>query len=178
MGKTCREDHVLSFASNQSLVANQLPISLELSTEPGQFMQDLILTFKRISEAVNTKEGALYALTEVATFQQVYITGMPNNFRPTYRTTLDLVNINGGPLLNGMTYSLNSGITGLVQLWHLYGDATGANGSFYPLPYPAITSGVGVEIALLPGDPTMVLITNASGTNLNVASLIIEYTKS
>ena len=165
----------MSFASNQSQLANQLPISIELSNEPGQFMQDLILTLKRISEAVNTKEGALYNLTEVATFQQYYIEGNTLNFRGTYRTTYDMVNLNGGPIANGATVSFPSNITNLVNLMHMFGGATASNGRKLPLPYAGETSN---NIAIFIDATGNVVLVNNYGFALTAATITAEYTKS
>ncbi len=64
----------MSFSSNVPLQSNQLPISLDFPdpTHPD-FLDTLSIAFKRISDAMNTKEGALYTLEEIANFNNYFL---------------------------------------------------------------------------------------------------------
>ncbi len=94
----------MSFSSDAPLVANQLPISIDFpETSDPDFLSTLSLIYKRIADAANTKEGALYLLQELATFQLFFTLGDPQTLRNTYRFTYDLVDENGGNIPNGTT---------------------------------------------------------------------------
>ncbi len=101
----------MSFSSDPALLSNQLPISIDFpDTKAPEFLEMLSLIYKRTVASVNLKEGSLYPLQETANFIQYFqyfdpatFTPDPNNFRSGYRTTFDLVALNGGPIPIGNT---------------------------------------------------------------------------
>lgn len=84
----------MTFSSDQSLNTNQLPVSLNVNPEEADFQSILVLYLRRIANAVNTKQSGLYLLQETATFSQIF-GKTPQQNRNTYRTTFDLVALNG-----------------------------------------------------------------------------------
>lgn len=98
----------MSFSSDIPLQANQLPLSIDFpNPSSADFSNELNLAYKRITDSVNFKEGGLYQLREEANFQRFFPnpTGVTNPFqlRNGYRTTFDLVYLNGGPIPIGVT---------------------------------------------------------------------------
>ena len=77
----------MSVSSDQPSVANQLPISLDIPASDSQEFSSIIsLLFKRIIDAVNTKEGSLYLPKEIANFMKVYQSATDSTtFRNGYR---------------------------------------------------------------------------------------------
>jgi len=103
----------MSFSSDQPLLSNQVPISLDIPPPNDPHFQDIISLFtKRVSDIINTKEGALHTLQEIATFQQYFSyvdptvvppVPQPFIFRPGYRRTYDLVALFGAAIPTGTT---------------------------------------------------------------------------
>lgn len=169
----------MSFSSDQPLLANQLPISLELPKleTPELFLEQTELLFKRYANVVNTKEGAFYpVLKETATFQ-TYVTsflpsGLPNN-RNTYRMVVDF-----GALPNTTTKSVAHGIAfdPNFTLTRMYGASTDpVNLLYLPLPYASPTSANAIEMY---ADATnVVIITGSNRSAFTRTTVVLEYSK-
>lgn len=169
----------MSFSSDPSLQSNQLPISFDIPTDPDQFRNFLSLHLKRITDSMNTKEGALYQLQEQSTFQLYYNTSSTNAFstRNTYRRVYDLVSLNGGiPIPPGATNIVLTGsdlINGIFQPTRGYGAAIIA-GPIYVF-YPGTDGNVRFDNTV-PG-AQVIRITNNSGAAWTTATWVMEYTK-
>lgn len=164
----------MAFSSDPALQSNQVSISLEIPRpEDPNFETIMSLFMKRTTDAVNTKEGALYSLREVATFQQYFTAGDPQTTRNVYRMT-----VNFGALPNAGTKSVPHGIafTSAFSLTRMYGAATDpVNLIYIPLPYASPTLNQNIKL-------------NADGTNVNIetainytaftrCTVVLEYTK-
>lgn len=123
----------MSFSSDRPLLSNQLPISIDFPEDPTSLVSALTLAYKRIADAVNSKEGALYQLQESASFNQFFPTNLSSNsnnslnLRPVYRMVYDLVELNGGPIPIGTTViNVPAGqlIDGIVDPTSLKGTGT------------------------------------------------------
>lgn len=162
----------MSFTSDVPLQSNQLSVSVEFPNpqEPA-FLDTLTLTYKRIADAVNTKEGSLYQPSELATFQKYFKPADTQNFRNVYRMTIDT------GALPATTNSVphNIDFTENYRTTRIYGSATDpVNLLYIPLPYASAT-GDNVEISLT---ATEIVITCASDRSAYSAStVVIEYTK-
>jgi hypothetical protein len=84
----------MSFSSDNSLLTNQIPISLDVNPDEENFGSILVLYLRRIANAVNTKESGLYLLQETANFEQWFQISNPQQNRNSYRLTIDLVYLN------------------------------------------------------------------------------------
>jgi hypothetical protein len=172
------------FSSNQPLLANQLPISEDFSSQEKDPLNNLQNLYRRVANVVNTKEGALYSLQEIGTFQQFFSTTTTSGgtlnafvFRNTYRKVFDMVQLNGGNIPSGTTVSFPHGITGITMCTRIYGTATTVEGTpkFLPLPYPNATSNQTITIYC---DATNVYLINGAGQQpLSQAYIILEYVK-
>ena len=169
----------MSFSSDNPLLANQLPISLEIPDDPDLLREYNELLFERINTAVNSKEGALYVPKENATFQNYFgttasVADPAANFRPTYRMV-----INFGALPNTGTTSVAHGIafTTQFQLTRMYGATTDpVNLLYLPLPYASPTLANNIS---LDADGTNVnIITGSDRTAFTLTTVVLEYTKS
>lgn len=164
----------MAFSSDQALQSNQISISLEVPRpEDPNFVDTTSLYLKRLADSINTKEGALYSLRELATFQQYFTAGDPQTFRNVYRMTVDF-----GPLPNAGTKSVPHGIafTSAFSLTRMYGAATDpVNLIYIPLPYASPTANENIKL-------------NADATNVNIqtainytaftrCTVVLEYTK-
>lgn len=163
----------MSFSSDPALQANQLPISVQLPYEMEKFIPIMELLYKRIADAVNTKEGNLYNLIETAAFIQYFTENTPNVFRPVYRMT-----INFGALPNAGTKSVahNIPFTSAFTTTRIYGSATDPMGLTYiPLPYASPTDASNIELYV---DAVNVnVITGSNRSNYTISYIVIEYTK-
>lgn len=157
----------MSFSSDQPLLANQLPVSFEIPrNDPDRLYEVLELLFKRISNAVNTKDGSLYNLQEVANFQQFFTDGDPQTFRPGYRRVFRFDD-------TSLTFAHN--ITGIVECTRIYGTAVTAAGNFIPIPYVSTTLANQIQVVV---SPTQVIITKGgTAPALTKGIIVLEYLK-
>lgn len=163
----------MSFSSDRALLANQLPISFELSEKPEEQIQELELLFKRIANAVNSKTGGLYQTLETGAFDQFFIPANPQQFRPVYRKVIDF-----GALPNAAIKSVAHGIafaTGF-RITRMYASATDPISLVYiPLPYSSITLNENIK---LNADSTNVNIeTGINYSSFTTCYVILEYVK-
>lgn len=161
----------MAFSSDPAVQSNQLPISLDIPSDPKQLQETLSLLFKNIINTVNTKEGGIYSLQENANFAQYYTLGNPNQFRNAYRTTFDLVSLNGGNIPVGTTAlpalsatTQPKAITGALYPVGDKGGGKGTNGKFY------FTDG-NISVVF---DPTTQVITVTNNTGVALTSLTWE----
>lgn len=157
----------MSFSSDQPFVSNQLPISIDYpKPDTPEFLNVLSLDRKRISDAVNTKEGALYLLDEIASFKQYFTQGNPQQNRNAYRKTFDLVNLNGGNIGAGATVTTPHNISGISSAVLIYASCTTITSEFFTVVYP--------DIFL---DATNINFTNPSAAILTQCYVVAEYLK-
>lgn len=163
----------MGFSSDNSLVTNQLPRSIDFPEEDKLFKEELTLAFRRTIDAVNTKENALYMLQETGTFQQYFTANDPQTTRNVYRMV-----VNFGTLPNAGTKSVAHGIsfTSAFCLTRLYAAASDQTGFQYiSIPYASPTLANNIELNL---DLNNVNITTGSNrTNFTNCTVVIEYTK-
>lgn len=164
----------MAFSSDLALQSNQLPISYTYPPfDSSEFQDGLDSTYKRIADAVNTKEGALYIPNEEATFQLYFTPGDPQTLRPTYRMVIDF-----GTLPNAGTKSTlhNIAFTSEFTVTRMYGAATDPTGLIYiPLPYASPVLANNIE--LFANGTNVTVITGANRTNFTRCTIVIEYLK-
>lgn len=157
----------MTVPNDVALQANQLPISIEFPKETENFYETLSLWQKRVSNAVNSKEGGLHNLVENFSFKQYYTTGNPDVFRNVYRFCFDLVALNGGPIGGGITVSFPHGIIGLLYAGDIKANCTSAIPTYFSVMGPT-------SIRL---DAVNIVFTNPLGTPLTAVTAIAEYLK-
>lgn len=173
----------MAFSSDNPLLANQLPISVDFPRGEEKYddlIDSLELLYKRVANAVNSKEGALYQPTEQATFGLYPLRSttapypyLPNQFVNTYRKTIDF-----GALPNTATKTVAHGIafTTAFKLTQLYGAATDpVNRLYISLPFSSPTLNQNI---LLSVDATNITITTAIDYSaFTLCNVVIEYSK-
>ena len=165
----------MGFSSDQPQVYNQLPISVDLPVDKTEFKAILTDLYKRIANSVNTKEGGLYTINEVATGQQ-YITNPkePQKTRNVYRKTIDF-----GQLPNAGTKSVPHGIdfNSQATMTRIYGASTDPTALLYiPLPY-ATPVALNENIALFADGTNVTVITGINRSNFFRTTVVLEYMK-
>lgn len=171
----------MAFSSDIPLQSNQLPLSIEFPAVKKEFDDVLSLTYKRIADAVNRKEGSLFQLQENANFNQYFkyssgTTPDPNNFRNGYRRTYDLVALNGAPISAGITNIVLAGadlISGILIPTRAWGGATIAGPIYVFINDPQL----GVRFDNTVPAAQVITINNATGAALTQAYWVIEYLK-
>ncbi len=160
----------MAFSSDIPLQSNQLSKSIDYpATDRPDFIDILTLDRKRIVDSLNTKEGALYLLDEIANFKQYFTLGNPQVNRNAYRKTFDMVSLNGGPIGPGATVSQPHNIIGLLETVIIYAGVTSTADptfNFFSVMYP---------YAYL--TTTNVVFVNPLGSIVNRCSLVAEYLK-
>ncbi len=161
------------FSSDQPLVANQLPVSVDFPRDAEEFLDTITLLYKRIAFAVNTKEGSLYIPREIANFQQYFTPSDPQRLRPVYRRTVDfgaLPNAGVKTVAHGIAFDSNFTTT------RIYGSATDPVGLTYlPLPYASNTAGASIEMFI--NATNVVIATGSNRSNYTRCTVVIEYMK-
>lgn len=161
------------FSSDQPLVANQLPISVDFPRDQQEFINTISLLYKRIANSVNTKEGALYLPQELATFQLYFTANDPQKLRNVYRKTVDfgvLPNTTFKSVAHGISFDSNFATT------RIYGSATDPTTLTYiPLPFADPVPANNISLFL---DGTNIYITSGSNrSNFTRCTVVIEYVK-
>lgn len=172
----------MSSTNEQSLLINQLPISMEMPKDPEQFREVTSLFFKRIVDAVNKKEGSLYYPQELGNFQVYFTIGAPYVFRNVYRMT-----VNFGALPNATTKSVAHGIQGIdpgggnpstFSFTRIYATASNQSAGaelFIPIPWASASGTDNIQITV---DATNVNITTTSNKNsFTICYVVLEYVK-
>src|ERR1700677_1234479 len=113
----------MSFSSDPALLVNQLPLSITFPRDQDKFLEILTELYKRIANAVNTKEGGLFIPVELFNFQQ-FFTSPTGELRNVYRKAFDLVFLNGGPIPAGGTVVFPHNITGIKYATLIYASCT------------------------------------------------------
>lgn len=178
----------MSFTSNPALLINQLPISVEFPTEQERFLETITLLYKRIANAVNSKEGSFYLQTEFTNLNQYYsylpapaapFTPDPNNFRIVYRKVFDMIALNGGAVIApGATVSFAHGITGITQSTRITGSAINSDAPIKYLSLPYVSATLITDQVQIYCTPTnVVLVNGATQTALTSAVIVFEYLK-
>lgn len=166
----------MTFSSDNSLNTNQLPISLDVDPDDDHFGETLVLYMRRVANAVNTKESGLYLLQENANFEQWFQTANPQQNRSAYRTTIDLVALNGGNIGAGMTPLLLTPttqppqITGYLYPVQGFGGANDTMGTSYFLNDPDV-------FVRYINSTNTIEIHNNSGNDLTWCVFVMEYLK-
>lgn len=165
----------MGFSSDQPMVSNQLVTNFQLPSakETDLFDERLEKLLEKICDVTNTKEGAVYFLNEIATFQKYYVSGDPQSSRNVYRKVIDF-----GALPNTATKSVAHGVTfsANTRLTRLYGAATDPTAiSFLPLPFASPTLADNISLS---ADGTNVIVTTGSNrASYTSVSIVLEYTK-
>ena len=157
----------MSFSSNIPLQSNQVPISLDIpSPDHPEFLSILSLSFKKIIDSLNTKEGAYYLLQELANFNQFFIDGNPQRYRNGYRRVFKL---------DPAALTFNHNITGIVQVTNYWAIANTAT-DFRKVPFTSttlITDQISMTVTT-----TQVIITNgATAPAITGGIIVLEYLK-
>lgn len=160
----------MSFSSDVPLQSNQLPISIDYPDldEPKEFLDTLTLDRKRIADSMNSKEGALYDLTEQANFRKFYDPANTQQTRNSYRSVFDLVILNKGNIPAGATVSFPHNIQNLYNNDLTYASCTTDEAK------PRLFSIMGITVYL---DDTKVFFTNPLGVALKQAIVVANYLK-
>ena len=156
----------MSFSNDPSVQANQLPISVDWPNNYTDFVGEIDNTYKRIANAVNTKEGALYLLTEQANFNRIYKSSNPQALRNGYRYVYDVILLNAGNIGAGATVNFPHNIISLVALTDIYCTATTVGGKMFGIVYPNLYV-----------QGTDFYVTNPDGTSLKQCMVVLEYVK-
>lgn len=163
----------MSVSSDQPLLANQLPISLEIPLPTdAEFVPVLSLLLKKMIDTVNTKEGSLYLPQEIANFMKLYGSSTdPQTFRNGYRKLFII-----GAIAAGATSTTAHGITSLTQIIHRSGEAITAVPDFRSIPYASATL-VTDQIQLTIDGTNIVIVNGATAPNITSAVVWFDYVK-
>lgn len=162
----------MGISSDNPLVSNQV----SNPNFPNDFkgLRDLLdREWKKLVDAINSKEGGLYLLQELATFKLYFDINNPLNALNVYRKV-----INFGALPNSTTKRIphNISFNSVTRMTHIYGTATDPSSlSYIPLPFssPTLVENVKLEA----NQKEIVITTGQDYSNYVFTYVVIEYTK-
>ena len=162
----------MSFSNDQPLVANQFS-DFDIPDNFDDFSEIFEREYKRVIDAVNTKEGGLYLLQELATFEQYFTPNDPQQNRNIYRKVIDFGSL---PNTSSKSVAHNIAFNSNTRMTRLYGAASDSTGvQFIPLPFASPTLAESVSLSVT---GTQVIITTGSDrTNFTSSTIVMEYSK-
>lgn len=163
-------------------ISSYLPIEFDMPPDE-EILREILTQRERLTASiVNLKENANYELQELLSAQQWFTpTAVPTTSQPVikrygYRTTIDLVALNGGPIGAGATAltlstsTIPQAIMGYKFPLPSHGSATAADGTSIFLNDPS------VYVRFVSSTNT-ITITNSYGSNLTQCYFVLEYLK-
>lgn len=158
----------MSFSSDIPSLQNQLPLSIEFTSDVDVLINELNDVYQGIASAVNNKTGGLYVPLEKINSDQYFDSTNTQRLKNVYRMVVDF-----GALPDTATKSVAHNISGWdsnFRLTRAFGGATDPTGlSAIPLPNDGI---------FLSNDSTNVTITTVSNrSNYTSSTVVLEYTK-
>jgi len=162
----------MSFSNDPPLVTNQTSDN-DFPDNFEDFIEMFDREYKKVTDAINTKEGSLYLPQELATYQQYFSVEDPQNNRNVYRKVVDF-----GALPNATLKRVQHNVTftNTTRMTRMYGAASDPSGiQFIPLPFSSPTL---INNVTLEADETDIIITTgADFSNFRETTVVIEYTK-
>lgn len=177
----------MSFTTDQPTLSNQVPVSLDVNSEEKDFHSTLLLYLRRIANAVNSKEQALYPLQETGDFKLWFNNSTPlviQNNRNGYRLTVDMVALN---LLINSIATIPAGTTTLQLtttaprtqpqpiVGYLY-PTRGFGGALDSTGVSYFPSDPNIEVTFMGSTNTFTIINN-TGNDLVQFYWVLEYLK-
>ena len=157
----------MSVSSNQPLVSNQLPLTIDLPKEEKELREFFTDYLRRNSNIMNTKEGALYQPTELANYKQLYTRNNNQKLRNGYRKLFDMVTLNAANIGAGATVSFPHNISGIAGTLIIYANCTSTVPNYFSvMGYPNVYL-----------DSTTVYFTNPTAQILTQCDVVAEYVK-
>jgi len=158
----------MAFSSDPAGVSNQIERTVNLPDidNPVLFKDRLEDMMQKNANTINSKTGGLYNLSEILSFQQVFKTGDPQNFRSGYRKTFDLVNLNGGNIAAGATVNFPHGISSIGDPIMIYATCKATDGRRFTVVYPNVYL-----------TTTDIFFTNPAANPVSSVIAVAEYTK-
>ena len=158
----------MSFSSDDALVANQLPQTVNLPDMEDQqnFTDKLEELLKEVASTVNGKEGGLNSLEEKASGAQYYNKDNEGPLRNVYRKTFDFVTLNGGSVAGSETIQFTHEITNLCESAGITAHCTSVDGLFFTAAFP--------DIRL---NRTSIVFTNPHDQALEQCDIVCNYIK-
>ena len=158
----------MSFSNDIPSLQNQLPLSIQFSSDINELTQELNDVYQTIASALNNKVGGLYVPLEKINSQQYFDASNIQNYKNVYRMVVDF-----GALPNNGTKNIAHNITGWnsnFRLTQCYGAATDPIGL---KGIPLANDGI-----LLSVDSINVIVTTTSDfSSYTSCVIVIEYTK-
>lgn len=158
----------MSFSSDNTSLQNQLPLSVELSTDLADMRYEINDLYQSIASSVNSKSGGLYVPQEKINSEQYFDATNVQKFKNVYRMVVDF-----GALPNAGSKSVAHNIPDWNEDYRLTAS------------WGASTDPVALEALPLPNDGILVQInstdvtitTSSNLTAFTETTVVIEYTK-
>ena len=158
----------MSFSNDIPGISNQLPINVNLPPFSHEriFLDKLEDALNQITETLNSKEGGLYSLKEVFSFEQFYKQGDVGATRNSYRKVLDFVNLNAANISASASINFAHGISSVEESSGIYAHCTAENGYRFTVVYPYVYC-----------DASNAYFTNPVAFNLTQCDIILNILK-
>lgn len=154
------------------MVANQVS-DFDLPDNYEQFQEIFDREHKKVIDAVNSKEGALYLPQELATFQKYYDPGDPLRTLNVYRKLVVF-----GALPDSTTKRVphNIAFNNVTRMTRMYGAASNLSDLRYiPLPFSSPT--LADNVTLEASQTDIIITTDSDYSDFTEVTVVIEYIK-
>ena len=177
----------MGFSSDRPMQTNQLPFSIEFPDPSApEFLEKLTIVYQQIASILSKKESSLYLLEELATSQSYFkydnaasFTANTSYFRNSYRTTFDLIALNGGNIPIGATNLTLTSTTQPSLIDSIEIPVRGFGAGTIAGPIYVFFNGDDVNVIFDNTVPAaqVIRITNNTGSALTQAYWTMEYLK-
>lgn len=141
---------------------------------PEQLEQVLSKSWVDTSQAINTRTIGIFNTTSQVNGDKYYNSTNPLQLRQAYRKTFSI-----GAIAAGATLTTAHGVTGIVEIVHLYGNcitdvSTIVTAKYEPIPFVSATD-VTQQVEIYANDTNIVIINGSSNNNILSGNIILEY---
>lgn len=148
-----------------------LPVTTPFSEDPSQLLYQLTQSNSQVANAVNQREIGLYYNSESLTGKYYFNPTNPQDKKPVYRLV-----ISTGAIAAGGTATIAHGITGIVQVTHLYGAVVTSAPDFRPLPFVS-TVAIGNQASLRATSASIIIVSGGGMAPITSGYVVMEYLK-
>ncbi len=169
----------MSVGQPGSISVAYLPTSRDFPKDPVELQVVLSKSYIETALAVNRRTIGVYNTVQLVTGNLYYSLNnndvhKPIQLRQSYRRIFPF-----GAIAQGATLTITHGITGIVEIVHLYGNCIAetmvdANAKYRPIPYVSVVN-VNRQIQLFMNDTIITIINGAGADNILSGTIVVEY---
>lgn len=151
------------------ITSRDFPVSV-----PEDLEQVLSKSWVDTSQAINTRTIGIFNTTSQVNGDKYYNNSNPLQLRQAYRKTFAF-----GAIAAGATLLIPHGVSGIIEIVHLYGNCiTDASvlltAKYEPIPFVSAAN-INQQVALYADDTNITVINGAGNNNILSGNIVLEY---